>query len=115
MAKSDRISENKIKASTVVKAGIASAIVGGILLYGPQGKENRKKIKTWAIKAKADVVDEVEKMKDVSEDKYHRAVDRVIGKYGRLKNVSESETVKLGRELKRHWRTVVEEVARKKK
>jgi len=98
----------------VIGAGLVSAIAGGLFLYGPQGKSNRKKVKAWTLKAKADVLAELEKMKDVSQDKYENAVDKVVKKYGRLKDVGETEALKLGRELKKHWKVVAEEVGGKK-
>ena len=104
-----------LKTGIIVGAGIASAIAGGIFLYGPQGKKNRKQITTWAIKAKADVLDEMSKMKEVSEEKYHQAVDKTMTKYGRLKNVSQSEVIQLGKELKKHWQAVSKEALKKKK
>ncbi|MEX0918780.1 MAG: hypothetical protein WDZ85_02315 [Candidatus Paceibacterota bacterium] len=103
------------KAGVIIRAGLISAVVGGLMLYGPKGEKNRRLIKTWAIKAKADLIDEVEKMKNVSEDRYHLAIGRVIRKYGRMKNVSEAEAVKLGRELRRHWQSVISEVGKNKK
>lgn len=99
----------------VLGASLVSAVAGGIFLYGPQGKTNRKKIKAWTLKAKADVLSELEKMKDVSQDKYEKTVDKVVKKYSRLKDVGETEAVKLGKELKKHWKTVVEEVGVKNK
>lgn len=99
----------------LVGAGLVSAIAGGIFLYGPEGKTNRKKIKAWTLKAKGEVLAEIEKMKDVSQDKYEKVVDKVVAKYSKLKDVGETEAVKLGRELKKHWKTVVEEVSDKKK
>lgn len=113
--KENKKKDSSLKAGAILGAGIAAAVAGGLFLYGPHGKDNRKKIKTWTIKAKADVLDEIENMKEVTEDKYHGAVDKVIRKYSRLKNVSEAEAIKLGKELKRHWKTVAEEVNSKKK
>lgn len=107
--------KSNLKTGIVIGAGIVSAIAGGIFLYGPQGKKNRKQIVTWAVKAKADILDEISKMKEVSEEKYHQVVDKTIAKYGRLKNVSQSEALQLGRELKKHWRAVVQEATKKKK
>lgn len=97
-------------------ASLVTAIAGGIFLYGPNGKNNRKQIKTWSLKAKAEVLDELAKMKEVSQDKYELVVDKVANKYGKLKQVGEGEALALAKELKRHWKGVVSEIkARQKK
>lgn len=115
MAAKKKQASTNLKTGILVGASIASAIAGGIFLYGPQGKKNRKQISTWAIKAKADVLDEMSKMKEVSEEKYHWAVDKTMTKYGRLKNISQSEVIELGKELKKHWLAVSKEALKKKK
>ena len=73
-------------------AGLAAAgVAAGYFLYGPEGKKNRKKVKAWAVKAKGEVLEEIEKMKEVSEEGYTAAVDKVANKYGKLKKVGETE------------------------
>src|SRR5690554_1138563 len=86
-------------------AAVATA-AGAYFLYGPNGAENRKKIESWSLKAKADVLARLEKLKEVSEEKYNDIVDSVTNKYAKMKDVGEDKANKLNAELKRHWRRI---------
>ncbi|MDE2188268.1 MAG: hypothetical protein KGJ35_00860, partial [Patescibacteria group bacterium] len=59
---------------TAIGAGIAAfaaAAAGAYYLYGSRNAaKNRKAVKSWALRAKAEVMDEIEKMKDVTEPAY---------------------------------------------
>lgn len=89
----------------VAGAAVATA-AGAYFLYGPKGAENRKKIESWSLKAKADVLARLEKLKEVSEEKYHEIVDTVTTKYAKMKDVGEEKAEKLNKELKGHWRRI---------
>ncbi len=90
--------------------GLAAALVGaaaaGYFLYGPKASENKVKVKAWALKAKAEILEQFEKKCDVSEDQYKEIVDKVTAKYSKLKTVGEEEAGKLNRELKKHWKAI---------
>lgn len=90
--------------------GIAAAIIGaaaaGFFLYGPKGAENRVKIKAWTLKAKGEVLEQLEKAKDVTDDSYATIVDKVTAKYAKAKSVGEEEAAKLNAELKKHWKSI---------
>ena len=92
------------------KLGLAATLIGaaaaGYYLYGPKGSENRKKVKAWTLKAKAEVLEQFEKAKVVTDESYNQAVDKVTTKYGKLKTVGEDEAGKLNKELKRHWKAI---------
>lgn len=88
-------------------AGAAAATAAGAyFLYGPNGAKNRQKIESWSLKAKADILARLEKLKDVSEEKYNDIVDTVTDKYGKMKDVGEEKAAKLNTELKRHWKRI---------
>ena len=84
-------------------AALVGAAAAGYYLYGPTGAANRQKVKAWSLKAKADVLEQLEKAKDVSEESYNKTVDKVTAKYAKMKPVGQAEAAKLNRELKRHW------------
>ena len=90
--------------------GLATALVGavaaGFYLYGPEGAQARVKIKAWSLKARAEVLEQIEKARDISDESYAELVDRVTARYGKLKTVGEVEALKLNKELKRHWRAI---------
>lgn len=112
----------KKESNAGVKLGLAATLVGaiatGYFLYGPKGKENRVKIKAWTLKAKAEVLEQFEKKKEITEEQYKEIVDKVTTKYGKLKAIGEEESSKLNRELKRHWKAIhqgVKDTPEKKK
>lgn len=92
-----------IGAGLAAVAGLAAA---GYFLYGKDGAKNRKKIKSWMLKAKAEVLEGVEKMKDVTEAEYHMVVDKVHAKYKALKNVDPAELEMMIKELRNHWKNI---------
>lgn len=106
-----------------VGLGLAATLVGavaaGFYLYGPKGKENRVKIKAWTLKAKAEVLEQFEKRREITEEQYAEIVDKITTKYGKLKTVGEEESAKLNQELKKHWKAIHKSVkdtpAKKKK
>lgn len=100
----------QVKKGGAGKLALAAAAVGaaaiGYFLHGPSAEENRKKLKAWTVKAKAEVLEQFEKKKEITEVEYKEIVDKVTGKYGKLKTVGEIEAVKLNKELKRHWNAI---------
>lgn len=97
--------------------GLAATLIGaaaaGFYLYGPKGAENRKKIRGWTLRAKGEVLEKIEKAKEVSDDSYVEIVDKVTAKYAKLKDVGEDEAAKLNKELKRHWKSIKKAAAEK--
>ena len=62
------------------------------------------------LKAKGEVLDRLEDMKDVTEDKYKTNVDSVLSKYTKIKKIEAPELEKLATELKSHWKTISKEM-----
>ena len=89
-------------------AGLAVAgIAGAYFLYGKNGAKNRKAIKTWTLRAKADVLEKLEKAKEVSEDTFHSVVDEISTKYGsKVKDISPEDIALFAKDLKKHWKDI---------
>lgn len=89
-------------------AGLAVAgIAAGYFLYGKDGAKNRKAIKTWTLRAKADVLEKLEKAKEVSEDTFHSVVDEISTKYGsKVKDISPEDVALFAKDLKKHWKDI---------
>lgn len=89
-------------------AGLAVAgIAAGYFLYGKDGAKNRKAIKTWTLRAKADVLEKLEKAKEVSEDTFHSVVDEISAKYGsKVKDISPEDVALFAKDLKKHWKDI---------
>jgi hypothetical protein len=92
-----------------VAVGIAmvAAAAGAYFLYGTEaGKKTSKKIKGWALKAKGEVLEKLENLKEVSQEKYDSIVEAVSSKYQKVKNVDQAELATMIKELKGHWKNI---------
>lgn len=49
--------------AVAVGAGIAALSAAAYVLFGPEGKKNRKVIRGWAIKMKGEVIEKLENAK----------------------------------------------------
>lgn len=87
-------------------AALIGAAAAGYYLYGPKGSQNRQKVKAWSLKAKAEVLEKIEKAKTLGESEYAKHVDTVTAKYAKVKAVGKDEAAKLNRELKSHWSAI---------
>lgn len=91
-------------------AALAAAAAGAYFLYGSaKGPARRKALKSWAVKMKGEVMEEVEKMKDLSEEVYHTAVDRISKKYSQIKDIDQAELQAVAKRLKGHWKDIKKE------
>ncbi len=92
-------------------AALAAATAGAVFLYGTDaGKKKRKQIKGWMLKAKGEVLEQMENMKDLSEDAYTAVVDSVAKKYESMKDVDPVEVAALVRDLKSYWNVIKRQV-----
>tara|TARA_B100000508_G_scaffold140974_1_gene144704 strand:+ start:4882 stop:5361 length:480 start_codon:yes stop_codon:yes gene_type:complete len=105
--------------STQQKVGIgvglttaAVAAAGAYFLYGSaDAKKNRQKVKSWTLKAKAEVLETLEKAHEMTEEEYDKLIDTVSGAYSRLKDASKADIATFKREMKHHWKGI-EKVAK---
>ena len=98
----------KIIAKTGI--GLAAAAIatsaGAYFLYGKDGAKNRNKIKGWTLKAKGEILQELEHMKNVDEKTYHEIINTAASRYKILKNVNNEELFLLAKELKNYWQHI---------
>jgi len=92
-------------------ATAAAAVAGSYFVYGKDAAKNRKKIHGWALKAKGEILEKLQKMKEVDEQAYHRVVDSVSARYSALKNVDRAELAQMVKELKGHWKSIVKQIS----
>lgn len=102
---------NKHVGVAVLGGLAAAAAIGGYFLYNnaearAQAKKKIKTVRGWVVKAKGEVLEKIEKMKDVNEGMYHNIVDAVMSRYGKLSSIDTSEVAKLTKELKTHWKSI---------
>ena len=108
----------KKKKSSGIGLGVvalaAAAAAGTYFLYGSKNAaKNRKNVKGWTLKAKGEVLEKMERMKNIDEADYKRIVDTVAKKYKKLKTVNTKEAEELARELKKQWKEISKEAGKK--
>lgn len=102
---------NKLVVGLGIAGAAAAAIAGGYFFYGKDGAKHRKNLKAWTVKAKAEVMEKLEKAKDLSEENYHEIVDLVSAKYSAVKTVAPEEIQDFARGLKKHWKDIKKEIS----
>ena len=102
---------DKLVTGLGIAGAAAAAIAGGYFFYGKDGAKQRKHLKSWSIKAKAEVMDKLEKAKDLTEASYHDAIDLVAAKYSSVKTIAPEEVQAFARDLKKHWKDIKREIA----
>lgn len=98
-------------AATLIGGLAAAAAVGGYFLYNSKDAQKKvKKVKGWALKAKGEVLEKIEKLKEVNEDAYNKVIDAVLSRYEKVSNIDASELVQISKELKSHWKSIQKDV-----
>jgi hypothetical protein len=111
MVKKKTTSQNSSVGVMLGLAGLAVAgIAGTYFLYGKDGAKNRKKIKAWTLRAKADVLEKLEKAKEVSQESFHAVVDEITAKYAKVKDADPTDVEKFAKDLKKHWKDIKSEL-----
>ncbi len=91
----------------VALTAAAAAAAGSYFLYGsPDAAKNRKKVKSWSLKAKGEILEAVEKAKNISAEEYQRAVEKAVEAYERANDISKNELSAFRKEMMTHWRTM---------
>lgn len=85
----------------------AVAAAGAYFLYGSEhAKDNRKRVKSWMLKAKAEVLESLEQAQEMTEEEYDKLIDSVSSAYSRLKDASKADIATFKREMKQHWKGI---------
>ncbi len=110
MAKKPEEKKMSKGAQVGVGVGITAALVsaaGAYFLYGSKNAEkNRKKVKSWSLKAKAEVLEGIEKAKDMTKEDYDMLIDKTTKMYSKVKDASAEELIGFAKEMKSHWKTL---------
>lgn len=94
----------------------AVAAAGTYFLYGSKGaSKNRKAVKSWALKAKAEVLEKLETAKEMSKEEYEQLIDTVGGVYAQVKDASKVDISGFKKEMKEYWNKIEKTAAPKKK
>ena len=85
-------------------AAAAAAAAGAYWFYGASNApKHRKSVKSFMLKARADVLEAVEKVNDIDKSAYLAIVDRVVAKYSTAAGVTAAEVSQMTQDLKAAW------------
>ena len=102
---STKSSSNTLK-YTALGVSLAGIAATAYFFLGPKGKKHQQHAKAWAIKMKGDVIEKLEKARDVTEPIYHNIIDVVAKNYEKSMKASHEEITSLANDLKKHWNTL---------
>ncbi len=89
--------------------GVAATVAGAYYLYGSrEGVAARKNMSAFAVKMKGEMMQGLEKLKDVSEPKYKELLKKVEDKY--KKAADSTEVKKVVGEISSVWNKMKKEV-----
>lgn len=110
----------KAKSSAVgIGIGLSTAAVAAAsayFLYGSKSAaKNRKVVKSWALKAKAEVLEKLEDASEMTQTEYDQLIKSVSGAYTGAKNASKKDIMEFSKEMKDHWKSIERAAAPLKK
>lgn len=107
------------KQAVGIGVGITAAAVaaaGAYFLYGSKNAaKNRKAVKSWTLKAKAEVLEKIEQAKDMTKEEYEQLIDTVSGAYQGVKSASKVDLSTFKKEMKEHWNSIAKTASAPKK
>jgi gas vesicle protein len=88
------------------RGALLGALLGSVaaLLTTPKtGKERREEIKKISSDLFGKIVKEVQKMKELSQEKYEAVVEKAVEEYGKKKKIARATLEEMMDELKNKW------------
>ena len=110
----------KTKSNAVgIGIGLSTAAVAAAsayFLYGSKSAaKNRKVVKSWALRAKAEVLEKLEDAQEMTQAEYDQLIKSVSGAYAGAKNASKKDIMEFSKEMKDHWKSIEKAAAPLKK
>lgn len=82
----------------------AAAAAGAYWLYGAKHSvENRKMAKSWMLKARAEILDGIEKLKEVDKTSYMHMAEKIIKSYAGKAGATSAELARMMQDAKTTW------------
>lgn len=86
----------------------AVAAAGAYFLYGSKdAAKNRKKVKSWTLKAKAEVLEALENAKEITEDEFKALVTGVTETYSKVHKLTKTEAKDFKNEMMDSWKDLM--------
>jgi len=98
---------------TMLGIAAVAAVAGAYFLYGKDAEKRRKQVKGWMLKAKGEMLEKMEKLRDIDQEKYNEILETVGEKYRSLKNLDRDDVDTLVAEMKKQWKSIEKRVNKK--
>lgn len=100
----------------VALSAAAMAAAGTYFLYGsPNAAKNRKKVKSWSLKAKGEVLEAMEKAGKMTAEEYQAVVDGIVAGYAQMKSASKADLSDFKKEMMANWQKLAKQANSTKK
>lgn len=97
------VREHPAGVAVAVTAALAAG-VGAYYLYGSKhAAQNRKKVKSWMLRARAELLEKIEELDIMDDEHYAEVVDAIAKRYARLKDATREEVQDFKQEMKGYW------------
>ena len=93
-----------------IGAGMAGLAGAAYLLFGPEGKKHQKNLKSWMLKMKAEALEKMENIQELSAPVYEGIVKELEDKYKMMKNVDAKDLANEVASLKKNYRSMMKTV-----
>jgi len=114
-SKKTEITNNQKIGVGVGLTAAAVAAAGAYFLYGSNNAtKNRKQVKSWALKAKAEVLEKLEDAKAMTTAEYEELIATVAGTYATAKGATKKDLKEFATEMQDHWKQI-EKLGKSKK
>ncbi len=94
-----------------IGVGLTAAAVtaaGAYFLYGSKdAAKNRKKVKSWSLKAKAEVLEALENAKEITQEEFSTLVNGVTDTYTKVQKLSKAEAKDFKNEMMANWQDLM--------
>jgi len=103
------MAKKQVGTGTVVGVGVgvaaaAAAAAGAYWLYGAKdAAKHRRQARSWMLKARAEVLEAVEKLQDIDKTSYLAIVDGVMKRYAGVAGIGASEMKQVAKDLRDSW------------
>lgn len=113
--KKTEITNTQIAVGAGIGAALVAAAAGTFFLYGKNAPKRRKAVGSWMLRAKAEVLEQIEKLPELDKNTYYELIDAAAAKYTNLKDVNTAEIADLAKEMKGYWSGIKKQFASPKK
>ncbi len=111
-SKNDGLSGGEKVGIGVALTTAAVAAAGAYFLYGsPNAKSNRKTVKGWALKAKGEALEVLEKAGNLTTEEYQAAIEKIAAGYSKIQSQPEIDAFK--KEMMSYWKQIASSGAKK--